>query len=208
MMTNTTETDAGEANAGALLKVRNLGCDRGGVPVVRGVDLTLAGGDSALLFGRNGSGKSSILLALAGLVRAVEGTIEQAVPLVFAGHDGAFKPALTVFENLAFHARSYGVDRAAIAAVLTQVDLADKAEKRAGRLSAGQKRRLSLARCLLSRRRLWLLDEPTAALDREGQALVTDVLQAHLAGGGAAVIATHQDLDLSCNGSCHRIALQ
>ncbi len=208
MTMNTDQTDGDQTDAGALLSVRNLGCDRGGVPVVRGVDLRLAAGDSALLFGRNGSGKSSILLALAGLVRAVEGTVDRAVPLVFAGHDGAFKPALTVFENLAFHARSYGVDRAVIPAVLTQVNLADKAERRAGRLSAGQKRRLSLARCLLSRRRLWLLDEPMAALDREGQALVTDVLRAHLAAGGAAVIATHQDLDLACNGACNRIALQ
>ncbi|MEL7016033.1 MAG: heme ABC exporter ATP-binding protein CcmA [Pseudomonadota bacterium] len=190
------------------LTVKNLRCVRGAVPIFEGVSLTLAAGTALQVFGNNGTGKSTLLQVLAGLVPG-EGEIvwvdetdtrQPLLPtqLVFQGHAVPLKPKLTVEENLIFWQRCYRgrADRPALMGALETVGLTALGSEPAHVLSAGQRRRLGLARCLLAGRSLWLLDEPTAALDRAGRALVADVCCAHLAGGGFAIIATHDPIDV------------
>jgi heme exporter protein A len=113
----------------------------------------------------------------------------------YLGHLDAFKPSLTVLENLAFWTSYLGGEGRPEAA-LEAVGLGSLANLPAGYLSAGQKRRLSLARLVAIQRPLWLLDEPTAALDSAAQAMLLDLMRAHLAAGGLLIAATHQDLGL------------
>ena len=182
------------------LSVHDLGCDRGGRAVVRGVSFSLRSGEALQLFGRNGSGKSSILECLAGIRPPASGTIRwkdgATVPATYLAHAHGMKTTLSVDENLTFWATVYGRDRQQTARAIDRLGMAQAENQRFGHLSAGQKMRTSLARCVLSGRPVWLLDEPTAALDTEGQILVKKILQEHLATGGIAIIATHQVLDL------------
>ena len=190
------------------VNAENLGCDRAGVPVVRGVDFRLKGGEAIQLFGANGAGKSTILLAVAGLMRTASGALRWTVDnqtredrpaheaVIYMGHEASVKSALTVRENLEFWTQIYGAARNKISAALEAFSLAPYADIRAGRLSAGQRRRLDLARCTLADRPLWLLDEPAASLDAEGAALVARIIRHHLKRGGAALIATHDPLDI------------
>jgi heme exporter protein A len=193
------------------LSGRDLACIRGGRRVFCGVGFSIAAGRALLLTGPNGAGKSSLLRMIAGLIRPAEGSIalEGGDPELsvgeqshYVGHVDPLKPALTVTENLAFWSRFLNGAREAEEAALLErgldaVGLADLAGLPAGYLSAGQKRRLSLARVLAVPRPIWLLDEPSTALDAASQERLQHVMHAHLSGGGLIIAATHGPLGLS-----------
>jgi heme exporter protein A len=189
------------------LTAADLACVRGGRMVFAGVAFSVAAGEALLLTGRNGAGKTTLLRLIAGLLAPAAGVIaldggdaEASVPeqAHYLGHRDALKPSLSVIENLTFwgaYLASAGRGGDAVAA-LAAVGLGELASLPAGYLSAGQRRRLSLARLLAAPRPIWLLDEPTAALDVVAQARLADLMRAHLAGGGLIVAATHGPLGL------------
>lgn len=178
-----------------MLAVAGLAVARGGIAVLEGVTFTVAAGRALVLRGPNGIGKTTLLRSLAGLQPVLAGTITApAEGLAYAAHADGMKAVLTVAENLAFWAAVHGT--AGGAAAMAALNLTDLADRRAGDLSAGQKRRLGLARLLLTGQPVWLLDEPTVSLDAASVALFAEVLRGHLAGGGAALLATHIDLGL------------
>jgi heme exporter protein A len=185
-----------------------LACIRGGREVFAGLSFSVGGGEALLITGRNGAGKSTLLRVIAGLVRLTGGQLalsdgdpeatvaEQAH---YLGHLDALKPSLTVAENLRFWAQYLGNAKSAADdtnAPLTAVGLGTLADLPAAYLSAGQRRRLSIARLLAVKRPVWLLDEPTAALDREAQDTLTNLMREHLAGGGIIAAATHGSIGL------------
>lgn len=179
-----------------LLTVETLAVARGGIALLEGVAFALAPGQALILRGPNGIGKTTLLRAVAGLQPAVAGRIAlPAEGAAYAGHADGLKATLTVAENLAFWARIYG--QSEIAPAMAAMDLAALAERPAQNLSAGQKRRLGLARLLVTGRRLWLLDEPTVSLDAASVGLFAAAVRAHLGRGGAALMATHIDLGLA-----------
>ena len=177
------------------LVVSDLTVARGGVPVLSGVSFRVGAGEAALLRGPNGSGKTTLLRTLAGLQPPMAGEIS--VPpeeIAYAAHADGLKATLTVAENLGFWAAIYGTGD--ITRAMDRFRLADLARRPAGALSAGQKRRLGLARLLVTGRKVWLLDEPTVSLDAASVALFADAVRGHLGSGGLALIATHIDLGL------------
>lgn len=177
------------------LVLNNLAVARGGVTVLQGLSLCLSPGQALILRGPNGSGKTTLLRTLAGLQPPASGAYElPADSVAYAAHADGLKSTLTVTENLRFWAEIYG--GSGIDAALQALDLASLSRRRAGELSAGQKRRLGLGRLLVTGRPVWLLDEPTVSLDVASVALFAAVVRQHLAGGGLAVIATHVDLGL------------
>lgn len=179
----------------ALLSVRDLAVARGGLRAVEGVSFALDAGRALVLRGPNGIGKTTVLRTLAGLQPAVAGHIEAAADgLAYAGHADGLKSALSVSENLEFWARVFGGPDIGVA--LERMNLRELASRPAHALSAGQKRRLGLARLLVTGRPVWVLDEPTVSLDANSVALFAGAVQAHLAAGGAALMATHIDLGL------------
>ena len=178
-----------------LLSVHDLAVSRGGLRTVEGVSFTLLAGQALILRGPNGIGKTTLLRTVAGLQPPVTGRIEMPDDAVaYAAHADGLKGALTVTENLVFWAQVFGGGD--VIGAMDAMDLAALADRPAAALSAGQKRRLGLARLLVSRRPLWVLDEPTVSLDAASVARFADVVRAHLDGGGAALIATHIDLGL------------
>ena len=179
----------------SLLAVRDLAVARGGLRAVEGLDFAVEPGQALVLRGPNGIGKTTLLRSLAGLQPAVAGVIECAPDSVaYAGHADGLKPALSVAENLRFWTAVFGGP--GIDGALRAMDLTDLAGRPAQMLSAGQKRRLGLARLLVTGRPVWLLDEPTVSLDTASVALFVRMLEGHLGQGGAALIATHIDLGL------------
>ena len=189
------------------LSAHEIAIERGGRRILSGVSFEARAGQALLLVGPNGSGKSSLLRAVAGFLPLAAGTFsleggtaeagigEQAH---YLGHADALKSALTAGENLAFWADALGGDstRAAWIAALDRLGLAHVADFPVRALSAGQKRRVALARLLVASRPIWLLDEPTTALDAAAQRQFAVVMRAHLAGGGLILAATHAPLDL------------
>jgi heme exporter protein A len=186
------------------LEATNLACVRGGRQVFSGVGFVVARGETLLVTGRNGAGKSSLLRMIAGLVRIADGRLalndgDPDLPLAeqvhYLGHQDALKPSLTAAENLGFWVRYFGGGEA-IPAALAAVGIDTVAHLPAGYLSAGQRRRLSIARLIAVPRPIWLLDEPTSALDRAAQERLAELMRGHLTGGGMIVAAAHGPIGL------------
>jgi heme exporter protein A len=187
------------------LSASELACRRGGRDVFAGVSFSVGCGECLTITGRNGAGKSSLLRMIVGLVRPAGGELtlaggdpeltigEQAH---YLGHQDALKPSLSVAENLRFWAGFFGSRGADIAEPLAAVGLETLAELPAGYLSAGQRRRLSIARLVATPRPIWLLDEPSSTLDAAAQRRLSELMQTHLAGGGVILAATHAALGL------------
>jgi len=188
------------------LEARGLAIRRGFRLLFAGLDLDLAHGEVLQLSGPNGAGKSTLMRILAGFARADEGTIrwlgvpddtETTSLYHYHGHRDALREALTPRENLEFSAGLLGGMHAAILPALERLGAATLADLPVQVLSAGQRRRVALARLLVAPRPVWLLDEPLAALDVEGQALVGRLIADHQASGGMALVATHQPLGIA-----------
>jgi heme exporter protein A len=174
--------------------------------VFSGLDFTVSSGEALAVTGRNGSGKTSLLRLIAGLLApsggsiAIEGgdaelTLGEQVH--YLGHRDALKPALSVRENLGFWRDFLGGEVAISGECLERVGLAHAVELPAAVLSAGQRRRLSVARLLAVHRAVWLLDEPTTALDAAGQTMFAGLMREHLDRGGLIVAATHGPLGIA-----------
>ena len=185
------------------LGVENLALRRGGRLLFSGLGFTLEAGSAAALVGRNGAGKTSLLRAIAGLVLPEAGQIgfgdlaaedARAEHIHLAGHQDGQKPARTAWEELDFWTRWAGGSPQAARAAAERLDLTRLLELEVRRLSAGQRRRLSLARLLAAPRSLWLLDEPLSPLDADWRARFGDLMAEHLAGGGLIVAAVHDPL--------------
>jgi heme exporter protein A len=191
------------------LVAENLVLERGGRPVVNGLSLRLDAGSAIVLTGANGSGKSTLLRALAGYLKPTAGSVrvvgvgedvEPGEVCHFVGHLDGIKTHLTAAENLSFWATYLGGGDnvgARVERALAQFSLDALADIPAGYLSAGQKRRLGLARLAVAPRPLWLLDEPTVSLDAASVDVLVAAINAHLTSGGLAVIATHVPMALA-----------
>lgn len=178
-----------------MLRADDLTLARGGVPVLTGLSFDLPPGQALILRGPNGAGKTTLLRTIAGLQPPLAGRIEGAEDrIAYAAHADGLKAMLSVTENLMFWAQVFG--RNDIEPALRAYDLHGMADRLAGTLSAGQKRRLGLARLLVTGRPVWVLDEPTVSLDTQAVAMFAEAVRAHLGQGGSALIATHIDLGL------------
>ncbi|WP_238181861.1 heme ABC exporter ATP-binding protein CcmA [Methylobacterium trifolii] len=186
------------------LSVDDLACRRSGRRIFSGLSFALAPGEALTVTGRNGAGKSSLLAILSGRLRPDAGRVtlgdvgEATLPecLHAIAHRDGLKGALSAGENLAFARALLGAPRMEPGAALERLGLAHALNLPVAYLSAGQRRRVALARLLVCHRPLWLLDEPTAALDVASQALLAGLMAEHRAGGGLVVAATHQPLGL------------
>ena len=190
------------------LTAENLACARGDRTLFGGLSFHVSAGQALAVEGANGAGKTSLLRLIAGFLAPRAGRLllksgagesedaeERGRAVGWLGHQDGLKPQLTVIEQLAFFARLYRGDGDA-SAVLNEVGLTRQKDFPCRFLSAGQRRRLALARLVLAMRPLWLLDEPFAALDSDGQALMTRLMGRHCAGGGILISATHELLGL------------
>lgn len=178
--------------------------------MISGLSFVVSNGEALILTGPNGSGKTTLIRTIAGFSTPVSGELEldseeSERPLAeqchYVGHQNAIKPSLTVAENIAFWWRflaDHPMDRAPgrAGAALDAFGLLDLSHVPASYLSAGQRRRLGLARLLLTRRPIWLLDEPTTSLDAASQGVLESAVDRHLRGGGMAIIATHHPIDV------------
>jgi heme exporter protein A len=191
------------------LSGRGVRCVRGGREVLSGLDFEVSAGQALAVTGPNGSGKTSLLRIVAGLLALAGGSIDLdggeaeltlAEQAHYLGHRDAMKPALSVLENLWFWHNFLSGEafdpRDNLSESLNKVGLDHTAHLPAAYLSAGQRRRLSIARLLAVRRPIWLLDEPTSALDAAGQTLFADLTRDHLARGGLVLAATHAPLGI------------
>jgi heme exporter protein A len=191
----------------ARLEARGLGCSRGPATLFRDLSFDLAPGEWLAVRGPNGSGKTTLLRCVAGLTRADHGEVlwdgEPAraaerfrASLVYAGHLPGIKDDLSAEENVhcALALRGVAAPRAAVREALADVGLEKRRRLPARRLSAGQRRRIGLARLILDPAAFWALDEPLTALDDDGRRLFERLLGRHLAAGGLALLATHDDL--------------
>lgn len=177
------------------LAVQAVTVGRGGLPLLAGLSFHVPQGRALVLTGRNGIGKTTLLRTLAGLQPALAGRIVPGPDAVaYGGHADGMKATLSVAENLSFWAGMHGVT--GVAAAMDAFDLDRLRDRAAQHLSAGQRRRLGLARMMLTGRPIWLLDEPAVSLDAASVARFADAVRAHLDRGGIAVLATHVDLGL------------
>jgi heme exporter protein A len=203
-----------------LFVLKNLACARGGRALFQNLNLEAGAGDVVHLSGPNGAGKTSLLRVLAGAL-PFEGeilwdekdflengrTIHAARYAFLPPDDRSLKVLETAYENLLFWATLWNASPAAIHGALAQMGLENMKETPVRRFSAGQKRRLSLARVLVKPAKLWLLDEPFNGLDAGAAALFAAALDRHVAAGGMAVIASHQPVQPPRGGRLARIEL-
>lgn len=191
-----------------MLKAARLTCQRGDAVLFRELGFELAAGEALLVRGANGSGKTSLLRIVAGVAAPAEGEIlwrdsndrdARQRDTAYQGHTAPLKDELSVIENLEFALALDGcsVERANLLDTIKAVGLAARRNLPVRHLSQGQRRRVGLARLMLARRPLWLLDEPATALDAAGLTLFCEVLDRHLADGGLAMLSTHQSLPLA-----------
>jgi heme exporter protein A len=188
------------------IEAANIAVARGGRLVLSDLSFALAETECLLVTGPNGAGKSTLLRAVGGLLPLWSGSIRHAPQndeglaeqAHYVGHAEALKGTLTVVENLSFLAALLGTPEpgSSVEAALEALGLRRLANLPAAYLSAGQKRRVALARLLVARRPLWLLDEPTTALDLAAQALLTKIMAVHRAEGGLIIAATHASLGI------------
>lgn len=188
------------------LIAENLGGERGGETVFSGIGFALEKGEVLVVTGPNGAGKSTLLRVIAGLLRAAEGRVQvegggEAFPTVAAashylGHLNAMKTVLSVAENLRFWRDFCGEPALGVDEALETVGLGGIGHLPFGYLSTGQRRRASIAKLLVSHRPIWLLDEPTAGLDKASEERFAGLMRGHLEEGGIIVAATHLPLGL------------
>ena len=197
-------------NTAPTLLFSKLGCSRGGRQLFRGVDCVLEAGAWLYVAGANGVGKTSLLRMLCGLAPIEDGEIrwndtpihKQAdayrQDLCYLGHLNALQESMTVNENLSFTAALGGTaaDPGQMQQVLKQFGVPGRGDQLVRHLSQGQKRRVALSRLALSQARLWVLDEPFVAMDEAGVRMLADLIAAHLAKGGMAVLTSHQQVDI------------
>ena len=189
----------------SALHANDVSLERGGRLIIQNLSFSVSSGHALVLKGANGAGKTSLLRAVAGFLPLSGGALELdggdpeadiGSQAHFIGHQNANKSSMTVFENLEFWCGFNGGAANRIGAALDAFDLQRLAQISASYLSAGQRRRLGLARLLVAERPLWLLDEPTTALDAASQSALIGVCNDHLAGGGLIVAATHMPLGI------------
>ncbi|MCB1420202.1 MAG: heme ABC exporter ATP-binding protein CcmA [Notoacmeibacter sp.] len=188
------------------LEARNVAGERGGDIIFSGVNVSLGEGEGLIITGANGSGKSTFLRILAGLLEPAEGEIilegateefpTLAAATHYLGHQNSMKPALSVSENLAFWQAFNGEPHLTIPEALDMVGLETIGHLPFGYLSTGQRRRIAIAKLLVSWRPVWLLDEPTAGLDKASERQFAELMTAHMEDGGIIVAATHIPLGL------------
>jgi heme exporter protein A len=185
------------------LDARAITLQRGGIPLIENLSLTVQPGEAVVLLGRNGVGKTTFLRALAGVLRPAGGGVyygdtpvseAAARSCALLGHENALKPDETPRQSLTFWSR-LAASPISIQEALTAMGLRALADRPTRRLSQGQKRRVALARLLVLDRPVWLLDEPAAPLDSDGRQRLSDIVMAHRARGGLVIAATHQTLD-------------
>ena len=201
-------SDQGSSAASGII-AKGLSCERGGRRVFEGVDFAVAPGAALLLRGPNGSGKTSLLRMIAGFLEPPEGRLtwngrpfgevddeagDDPARIAFVGHLDAVKRALSVAENLAFWAGLYGGGGGGVNQALDRLGIGHLAELPARFLSAGQRRRLGLARLMVTPAALWLLDEPTVTLDEASVAAVEALIAEHRDGSGMVMVATHAEM--------------
>jgi heme exporter protein A len=190
------DTSAGTA----LLAAQALSLVRGGRELFRELSFEVAAGQLWQIEGPNGAGKTSLIRILCGLSRyGFEGKVLRRAPLLYLGHQAAVKALLSPRENLAWHVSGGGLyadDE--IESALARVGLYGYEDVPSHTLSAGQHRRVNLARLFLSRTPLWLLDEPFTAIDKAGIDELQSLLASHVGSGGAVVITSHQTLQVDC----------
>lgn len=190
------------------LSLQNLACQRGERVLFRALDYDFHSGDFVQIEGHNGIGKTSLLRIVAGLAQPMEGEVRwdsEAISaqreiyhqqLLYLGHLSGVKPELTAWENLRFYQRISLAEQGddALWAVLEKVGLLGREDLPAAQLSAGQQKRIALARLWLSRAPLWILDEPFTAIDKKGVEILTALFDAHAEQGGIVLLTSHQDV--------------
>ena len=181
------------------LEAHALACSRGPVTLFRDVSFRVDRGEWVAVRGPNGSGKTTLLRCVAGLTRLDAGEVKRDGNVAYAGHLAGIKDDLSAEENLkgALALAGAAAGAAQVHTALEEVGLAKRRHLPARRLSAGQRRRIGLARLMLDPAPIWILDEPLTALDDDGQALFARTLARHVERGGLALVATHHDLALA-----------
>jgi len=193
--------------------IENLALARGDRVLFEHFDLSLVAGEAVALSGRNGAGKTSLLRAIAGLIRPQAGSIGfkgadgvleaedvRGRELHYLGHQDGLKPGRTAWEELLFQVHWTGGSAASALAACERFDLMRLRDLEVRKLSAGQRRRVALARLLASPRRLWLLDEPLAPLDADRRAGIGVLMREHLTAGGLILAAVHDPLPIPARG--------
>ncbi|EOD80162.1 ABC transporter involved in cytochrome c biogenesis, ATPase component CcmA [Grimontia indica] len=190
-----------------MLEVRELSCIRDERVLFEDLSFTVSSGDLVQIEGPNGAGKTTLLRIIAGLGLAESGEVfwdgelvnkareEFYGNLLFLGHSTGVKREMTAFENLAFYQRMHGdADESSLWDALARVGLAGREDVPAAQLSAGQNRRVALARLWISQSKLWILDEPLTAIDKQGVKVLESLFQQHVNNGGMVLFTTHQDM--------------